>query len=178
MPRPDRRVGRQEITGPGVLDQDDILSVLKVLIDIRNGNGTVDGAAAVSEQVADWTGTTGAHAPAGDAPGPGGTAPLPSSLLMGVVPAQVAGVTAEALFPEIVGYASVADLLAAYGDAVPVPGDRRRGKIVLSGNMPSPANPPSGCPFHPRCPDVMAVCRETFPRERDQGDQRVCCHLY
>jgi DNA-directed RNA polymerase subunit beta len=37
-----RRVGRQEITGPGVLDQDDILSVLKVLIDIRNGNGTVD----------------------------------------------------------------------------------------------------------------------------------------
>jgi DNA-directed RNA polymerase subunit beta len=37
-----RRVGRQEITGEGVLDQDDILSVLKVLIDIRNGNGTVD----------------------------------------------------------------------------------------------------------------------------------------
>jgi len=37
-----RRVGREEITGPGVLDQDDILAVLKVLIDIRNGNGTVD----------------------------------------------------------------------------------------------------------------------------------------
>jgi len=37
-----RRVGRQEITGEGVLDQGDILSVLKVLIDIRNGNGTVD----------------------------------------------------------------------------------------------------------------------------------------
>ncbi|AKS42666.1 DNA-directed RNA polymerase subunit beta [Wenzhouxiangella marina] len=37
-----RRVGRKEITGPGVLDQDDILSVLRVLIDIRNGNGTVD----------------------------------------------------------------------------------------------------------------------------------------
>ncbi len=37
-----RRVGRKEITGSGVLDQDDILSVLKVLIDIRNGNGTVD----------------------------------------------------------------------------------------------------------------------------------------
>ncbi len=37
-----RRVGRKEITGSGILDQDDILSVLRVLIDIRNGNGTVD----------------------------------------------------------------------------------------------------------------------------------------
>ncbi len=37
-----RRVGRKEITGPGILDRDDILAVLKVLIDIRNGNGTVD----------------------------------------------------------------------------------------------------------------------------------------
>ncbi len=37
-----RRVGREEIEGPGVLDRDDILDVLKVLIDIRNGNGTVD----------------------------------------------------------------------------------------------------------------------------------------
>ena len=37
-----RRVGREEITGPGILDREDILAVLKVLIDIRNGNGTVD----------------------------------------------------------------------------------------------------------------------------------------
>ena len=37
-----RRVGRKEIIGSGILDQDDILSVLRVLIDIRNGNGTVD----------------------------------------------------------------------------------------------------------------------------------------
>ena len=62
--------------------------------------------------------------------------------------------------------------------AIPIPGDRRREKIVLPGNMPSPANPPPGCPFHPRCPDVMAVCRETFPLERDDGTQRVSCHLY
>lgn len=62
--------------------------------------------------------------------------------------------------------------------AVPVPGDQRRGKVVLPGNMPSPANPPPGCPFHPRCPDVMAVCREKFPQERDDGTQRVSCHLY
>jgi DNA-directed RNA polymerase subunit beta len=37
-----RRVGREEITGPGVLDKEDILAVLSVLIDIRNGSGTVD----------------------------------------------------------------------------------------------------------------------------------------
>ena len=37
-----RRVGRDEITGPGILDREDVLAVLKVLIDIRNGNGTVD----------------------------------------------------------------------------------------------------------------------------------------
>ena len=63
-------------------------------------------------------------------------------------------------------------------EAVPVPGERRRGKIILSGNMPSPANPPPGCPFHPRCPEVMDICRETFPGERTKGKQRVCCHLY
>jgi len=37
-----RRVGRDEIVGPGILDRDDVLAVLKVLIDIRNGKGTVD----------------------------------------------------------------------------------------------------------------------------------------
>jgi len=37
-----RRVGRDEITGPGILDREDILAVLKILINIRNGNGTVD----------------------------------------------------------------------------------------------------------------------------------------
>lgn len=63
-------------------------------------------------------------------------------------------------------------------EAVPVPGERRKGKIVLPGNMPSPANPPPGCPFHPRCPDVMAVCRETYPSETGDGDQEVSCHLY
>jgi oligopeptide/dipeptide ABC transporter ATP-binding protein len=62
--------------------------------------------------------------------------------------------------------------------AVPVPGERRRGKIVLPGSIPSLANPPPGCPFHPRCPDAMAVCRQAFPGEREVGEQRVSCHLY
>ncbi|MBW2633678.1 MAG: ABC transporter ATP-binding protein [Deltaproteobacteria bacterium] len=62
--------------------------------------------------------------------------------------------------------------------AIPVPGARRKGKIILPGSMPSPANPPPGCPFHPRCPEVMAVCRERYPVEKDDGEQWVCCHLY
>jgi peptide/nickel transport system ATP-binding protein len=35
--------------------------------------------------------------------------------------------------------------------------------IPLHGDLPSPANPPRGCHFHPRCPHVMQVCRESYP---------------
>ena len=58
---------------------------------------------------------------------------------------------------------------------------RRRARIVLSGDIPSPEHPPPGCPFHPRCPQAMAVCRETYPPTRDFGTEggahRVDCHL-
>ncbi|HEX7051240.1 MAG TPA: ABC transporter ATP-binding protein [Longimicrobiales bacterium] len=50
--------------------------------------------------------------------------------------------------------------------AVPVPEPhRRRGRIVLSGDIPSPAAPPSGCPFHPRCPHPLkdADCARIVP---------------
>jgi peptide/nickel transport system ATP-binding protein len=51
--------------------------------------------------------------------------------------------------------------------------------IRLSGEMPSPAHPPQGCHFHPRCPQAMAVCREVYPGETALGGtQRVHCHLY
>ncbi|MCG6910938.1 MAG: ABC transporter ATP-binding protein [Deltaproteobacteria bacterium] len=63
-------------------------------------------------------------------------------------------------------------------DAIPVPGSHRREKIVLSGSMPSPANPPPGCPFHPRCPEAMAVCRTRYPAESGDEERRVRCHLY
>jgi len=39
----------------------------------------------------------------------------------------------------------------------------RRAIIRLQGDMPSPSNPPAGCHFHPRCPHVMPICRETYP---------------
>ena len=50
--------------------------------------------------------------------------------------------------------------------------------IKLPGDVPSPANPPSGCYFHPRCRFVADICRKERPRLRDAGDGRqVACHL-
>jgi peptide/nickel transport system ATP-binding protein len=50
---------------------------------------------------------------------------------------------------------------------------------ALFGEPPSPLNPPSGCPFHPRCPKVMPVCTEQTPdfAELSPG-HAVCCHQY
>ena len=48
--------------------------------------------------------------------------------------------------------------------AVPVADPARQREIIrLEGDLPSPAHPPSGCHFHPRCPQAMARCRDTFP---------------
>ncbi len=56
--------------------------------------------------------------------------------------------------------------------AVPLPiPDRTTGRTVLQGEVPNPANPPSGCPFHPRCPLATAKCRiEMPPIEIKRGD--------
>jgi len=63
--------------------------------------------------------------------------------------------------------------------AVPVPGEEREGKYTeVKGEAPSAANPPGGCRFHPRCPEVMPVCRETPPQVRRFEDREVLCHLY
>jgi peptide/nickel transport system ATP-binding protein len=50
--------------------------------------------------------------------------------------------------------------------------------IVLKGDMPSPANPPAGCHFHPRCPRAMPQCAEAYPPETRSGTRSVCCFLY
>lgn len=55
----------------------------------------------------------------------------------------------------------------------------RRERIILEGDVPSPANPPDGCTFHPRCAASKEICRVTRPVLRDVGDgHRVACHLY
>ncbi len=64
--------------------------------------------------------------------------------------------------------------------AVPVPDPNvKMNRIVLSGDIPSPANPPSGCKFHTRCRKCMKVCSEKEPvlREYEPG-HFVACHLY
>lgn len=61
--------------------------------------------------------------------------------------------------------------------AVPVPGREPGKRIVLKGEMPSPANPPAGCPFHPRCPHATDVCQRDMPALRPLKKQCVACHL-
>ncbi|MFZ7127150.1 MAG: ABC transporter ATP-binding protein [Desulfobacterales bacterium] len=56
---------------------------------------------------------------------------------------------------------------------------RRRNLAVLHGDVPSPLHIPGGCRFHPRCPEVMAVCRRIAPPHVEVEPQHwVDCHLY
>ena len=63
--------------------------------------------------------------------------------------------------------------------AVPLPEPgAQRNPIILSGDVPSPINPPSGCRFHTRCPFVFDRCRTEEPQLRStEGNQWVACHL-
>ena len=65
--------------------------------------------------------------------------------------------------------------------AVPFPDprkERERKRIILQGDLPSPLSPPTGCPFHTRCPWKMAICEQTYPKTSISGDQhKVDCHL-
>jgi oligopeptide transport system ATP-binding protein len=61
--------------------------------------------------------------------------------------------------------------------AIPVPDPVvKRERIMLEGDVPSPANPPSGCPFHPRCPIATAECAEIVPEFREvEAGHHVAC---
>ncbi|GAI44420.1 unnamed protein product, partial [marine sediment metagenome] len=64
--------------------------------------------------------------------------------------------------------------------AVPVPNpDYKKKRIILQGDVPSPADPPKGCGFHPRCSKVMKICSEVEPKLKEIKDGHFCaCHLY
>lgn len=64
--------------------------------------------------------------------------------------------------------------------AIPMPDpDLKRNRIILEGNIPSPANPPSGCKFHTRCRKCMEICKTKIPEAKDMGNgHMVRCHLY
>ena len=56
--------------------------------------------------------------------------------------------------------------------------ERRKPRIVLTGDPPNPENIPRGCAFHPRCNEVFSPCLERRPTLRHQTAQLVACHLY
>jgi oligopeptide/dipeptide ABC transporter ATP-binding protein len=87
----------------------------------------------------------------------------------------------------VVELASAADLYAnpqhpytrALFDSVPVLGTGRRNFHAIKGEIPSPLNPPPGCPFHPRCPMAGPRCRTEAPRlATPRPDHSAACHLH
>jgi peptide/nickel transport system ATP-binding protein/oligopeptide transport system ATP-binding protein len=67
--------------------------------------------------------------------------------------------------------------------AIPIPDPtRERKRIVLEGDVPSPMDPPGGCPFHTRCPDAKSKCSTIVPGTFNVGNSGqphdVSCHLY
>ena len=67
---------------------------------------------------------------------------------------------------------------ALFSAALPAHPDINREEMILTGEVPSPINPPPGCRFHPRCPFAMPQCAEVEPVEREvTPGHRVSCHL-
>ena len=68
---------------------------------------------------------------------------------------------------------------ALFSAALPSHPDMVREEIVLTGEVPSPINPPQGCRFHPRCPFAMDKCRDEIPEYKEAAPgHMVSCHLY
>jgi oligopeptide transport system ATP-binding protein len=62
--------------------------------------------------------------------------------------------------------------------AIPIPRPGvKSNRIILQGDVPSPANPPSGCRFHTRCPEKIDICSQQEPEFRQEGNHCIACHL-
>ena len=60
----------------------------------------------------------------------------------------------------------------------PDPRRQRRKRVIVQGDVPSPAKPPPGCHFHTRCPYAVADCKVTSPKLREVAPgHQVACHL-
>lgn len=59
---------------------------------------------------------------------------------------------------------------------LPIPGAKKN-RIILQGDLPSPANPPPGCRFHTRCPECISICRVQEPPLVEIDNRWVACHL-
>lgn len=84
---------------------------------------------------------------------------------------------AEALFQQPL-HPYTRALISASMLTLPEDEEEGKQKIILSGEMPSPMNPPPGCRFHTRCPQAMEICSKIPPIEKFIGQQNVKCHLY
>jgi len=63
--------------------------------------------------------------------------------------------------------------------AVPMPDpERKKERIVLEGDVPSPVNPPAGCSFHPRCPYRIDVCDKVEPKLEFEDGHGAACHVF
>jgi oligopeptide/dipeptide ABC transporter ATP-binding protein len=67
---------------------------------------------------------------------------------------------------------------ALFAAALPVHPDEEREEVVLTGEVPSPVNPPAGCRFHPRCPHADRRCAQEVPVLLAAHGREVACHLY
>jgi oligopeptide transport system ATP-binding protein len=67
---------------------------------------------------------------------------------------------------------------ALFASALPIDVDRPREAAVVTGEVPSPLNPPAGCRFHPRCPHALRRCATEEPALRMVDGRLVACHLY
>jgi oligopeptide/dipeptide ABC transporter ATP-binding protein len=67
---------------------------------------------------------------------------------------------------------------ALFSAALPSHPEERRDEIILSGEVPSPLRPPSGCRFHPRCQHAMPLCSNDVPALGEVSGRQVACHLY